>query len=48
VLAGSRSAVTVTNASYDGSVAPGGSTSSGFQVTYSGANTSPTLSCTAA
>ena len=38
---------TVTNASYNGSIAPGGNTSFGFQGTYSGSNPSPTLSCTA-
>ena len=46
VPAGSGSPVTVTNATYNGSVAAGGSTSFGFQATYSGANTSPTLNCT--
>jgi chitodextrinase len=37
---------TVTNAGYNGSIAPGGNTSFGFQGTYSGSNPSPTLSCT--
>lgn len=47
VLAGTGSSpVTVTNASYNGSVAPNASTSFGFQATYSGTNTAPTLSCT--
>jgi acetylxylan esterase len=47
VLVGTGSSpVTITNASYNGSVAPNGSTSFGFQATYSGTNTSPTLSCT--
>ncbi len=43
----SGSSETVTNASYNGSIAPGGNTSFGFQGTYSGSNPSPTLSCTA-
>lgn len=38
---------TVTNASYNGSIAAGGNTAFGFQATYSGTNASPTLSCTA-
>ncbi|MEV4314925.1 cellulose binding domain-containing protein [Actinocrispum sp. NPDC049592] len=38
---------TVTNANYNGVVAPGGNTSFGFQAGYSGTNTSPTLTCTA-
>jgi chitodextrinase len=38
---------TVTNAGYNGAIAPGGNTSFGFQATYSGNNTSPTLTCTA-
>jgi chitodextrinase len=46
VLAGSGQSVAVTNAGYNGSMAPGGSTSFGFQATYSGTNASPTLSCT--
>ncbi|HEX4788443.1 MAG TPA: cellulose binding domain-containing protein [Actinospica sp.] len=37
---------TFANASYNGSIAPGGSTSFGFQAGYSGSNTTPTLSCT--
>jgi len=37
---------TVTNASFNGSIAPGGNTSFGFQAGYSGSNTAPTLSCT--
>jgi len=32
---------------YDKTVAPGGSTSFGFQATYSGSNATPTLTCTA-
>ena len=46
VLAGTASSPVVTNASYNGSIPAGGSTSFGFQGTYSGTNTSPTLSCT--
>jgi chitodextrinase len=38
--------VVITNAGYNGSVAPGGNTSFGFQAGYSGTNGSPTLSCT--
>jgi len=46
-LAGSGSgSVAVANAGYNGSVAPGGTTSFGFQATYSGTNTSPTPVCT--
>ena len=37
---------TVTNASYNGSIAPGGNTAFGFQASYSGTNASPTLTCT--
>ena len=37
---------TVTNANFNGSIAPGGNTSFGFQANYSGSNASPTLSCT--
>ncbi|NUR58425.1 MAG: PHB depolymerase family esterase [Catenulispora sp.] len=46
VLAGNGPGVVITNAGYNGSIAPGGNTSFGFQGTYSGTNTSPTLSCT--
>jgi cellulose 1,4-beta-cellobiosidase len=38
---------TATNANYNGAIAPGGNTSFGFQATYSGTNTAPTLTCTA-
>ncbi len=38
---------TVTNASYNGSIAGGANTSFGFQANYSGSNPTPTLSCTA-
>lgn len=41
----SGQAETVTNAAYNGSLAPGGSTSFGFQAGYSGSNASPTLTC---
>jgi chitodextrinase len=37
---------TVTNASFNGSIAPGASTSFGFQASFSGSNTAPTLTCT--
>jgi endoglucanase len=36
------SAVTVTNAAWNGSVPPGGSTSIGFNGSYSGTNSAPT------
>jgi cellulase/cellobiase CelA1 len=35
------------NMSYNGAVAPGGTTAFGFQATYSGSNAVPTLTCTA-
>ncbi len=38
---------TVTNAPYNGSVAPGANTSFGFQAGFSGSNPTPTLTCTA-
>ncbi|MFI5529906.1 glycoside hydrolase family 6 protein [Kitasatospora sp. NPDC051853] len=44
----SGSSVSVANAGYNGAVAVGGSTGFGFGASYSGANTAPTLSCTAA
>ena len=37
---------TVTNAGYNGAIAPGGNTSFGFQANISGSNPTPTLSCT--
>jgi chitodextrinase len=37
---------TVGNAGFNGSIAPGGNTSFGFQASYSGTNPAPTLSCT--
>jgi len=37
---------TVTNAGYNGAIAPGGTTSFGFQANSSGSNAAPTLSCT--
>ena len=36
--------VTASNAGYNGTLAPGQSTTFGFQGTYSGTNTAPTLS----
>ena len=42
----SGAAVTATSASYNGSIAPGGSTTFGFQASYSGTNSAPTLSVT--
>ncbi|GAA1796799.1 hypothetical protein GCM10009682_18100 [Luedemannella flava] len=43
----SGSAVTATNASYNGRLGAGQSTSFGFNGTWSGTNTAPTLTCTA-
>ena len=43
----SGEAVSVTNASFDGSIAAGGSTTFGFNANYSGSNAIPTLTCTA-
>jgi lytic cellulose monooxygenase (C4-dehydrogenating) len=43
----SGSAVTAANASYNGRLSAGQSTSFGFNGTWNGANTAPTLSCTA-
>jgi predicted carbohydrate-binding protein with CBM5 and CBM33 domain len=45
-LSTSGSTVTVTNASYNGSLAPSASTTFGFTGTSSGTNTAPTVSCT--
>jgi mannan endo-1,4-beta-mannosidase len=47
-ITGSGDAVTARNASYNGSVPAGGSTSWGFTASYTGTNTSPTATCTAA
>ncbi|GAA3434227.1 glycoside hydrolase family 6 protein [Kutzneria kofuensis] len=38
---------TVSNAAYNGALAPGANTTFGFQASYSGTNTNPTLTCTA-
>ena len=47
VLSQSGAAVTVGNASYNASIAPGGTVTVGFTATYSGANTAPaSISCT--
>jgi cellulose 1,4-beta-cellobiosidase len=42
----SGSAVTARSMSYNGTIAAGASTSFGFQGTYTGTNSAPTLSCT--
>jgi cellulose 1,4-beta-cellobiosidase len=42
----SGKSVTAKNAGFNGTIAPGSSTSFGFQATYSGSNTAPTLTCT--
>jgi hypothetical protein len=47
VLSQSGAAVTVGNASYNASIAPGGTATVGFTATYSGTNTAPaSISCT--
>jgi endoglucanase len=46
-LSQSGTAVTARNAGYNGSVAAGQSTSFGFQASYTGSNSAPTLNCTA-
>jgi len=46
-LTSSGAAVTAANLSYNGAIAAGGSGSFGFQATYSGTNSAPTLSCSA-
>jgi cellulose 1,4-beta-cellobiosidase len=38
---------TASNTSYNGAIAPGGNTAFGFQASYSGTSTTPTLTCTA-
>jgi cellulose 1,4-beta-cellobiosidase len=43
----SGTAVTATNLSYNGALAAAASTSLGFQASYSGTNTAPTLTCSA-
>ncbi|MFI7220367.1 lytic polysaccharide monooxygenase [Micromonospora maritima] len=45
-LSGSGASVTVTNASYNGSVPPEGRTTFGFIANVSGTNTLPTVTCT--
>ncbi|MFI5649338.1 glycoside hydrolase family 6 protein [Kitasatospora sp. NPDC051705] len=42
----SGGAVTATSQAYNGALAANGTTTFGFQATYSGGNTAPTLSCT--
>jgi endoglucanase len=43
----SGTAVTATNLSYNGAIAAAGNTAFGFQASFSGTNTAPTLSCSA-
>jgi cellulase/cellobiase CelA1 len=43
----SGTAVTATNLSYNGALAAAASTSFGFQASFSGTNTAPTLTCSA-
>jgi endo-1,4-beta-xylanase len=45
-LSQSGQAVTASSADYNGSLAPGASTSFGFQASYSGGNSAPTPTCT--
>jgi chitodextrinase len=45
VTSNTASPYTITNASYDGSLAPGASTTFGFIANWSGTNSAPTLSC---
>ena len=47
VVASSGTSVTATNQSYNAVLAPGGNTSFGFQASYSGTITAPTLTCSA-
>jgi endoglucanase len=46
-LTSSGTSVTANNMSYNGAIAGGGNTTFGFQATFSGTNTVPTLSCSA-
>jgi len=46
-LTTSGSAITVTNLGFNGNLSPGGSTTFGFNATWSGTNPLPTLTCTA-
>jgi hypothetical protein len=41
----SGTAVTAKNLSYNGTIPPGGSTTFGFQGTYTGSNPVPALTC---
>jgi chitin-binding protein len=45
-VSSSGAAVTVTNAAYNGSVPPEGTTTFGFTANVSGTNTLPTVTCT--
>jgi cellulose 1,4-beta-cellobiosidase len=47
VVASSGTSVTANSASYNGAIAGGGNTSFGFQASFSGTNTNPTLTCSA-
>ena len=46
-ISSSGASVTATNMSYNGAIAAGGNTSFGFQASFSGTNTNPTLTCSA-
>jgi cellulose 1,4-beta-cellobiosidase len=46
-ITSSGKAVTATSQAYNGSLGVGGSTSFGFQASYSGSNAAPTLTCVA-
>jgi mannan endo-1,4-beta-mannosidase len=47
VVTSSGTSVTVTNQSYNAVIPPGGTTSFGFQASYSGTITAPTMTCSA-
>jgi cellulose 1,4-beta-cellobiosidase len=46
-VSSSGTAATAANAPYNGAMAAGGNTSFGFQASYGGTNTNPTLTCSA-
>ena len=46
-ITSSGTAVTANSVAYNGAIAAGGNTSFGFQASFSGSNTNPTLTCSA-
>jgi cellulose 1,4-beta-cellobiosidase len=46
-IASNGTAVTATNMGYNGAIAAGGNTTLGFQASFSGTNSNPTLTCSA-